>query len=252
MQMVNGKFSVIHLSLIIPAHNEEGYLPKLLDSVDIARRNYSDGRNAIEVIVVDNQSTDATAEIARTRGCIVVTEEKRIIAAVRNRGASIAQGEILLFTDADNLIAPDTFNAIDEAINSQKVVAGATGVHLDRMSIGIAAAYMIMIPLVWLTGMDTGVVFCRRADFEKIGGYNEKRLFAEDVQFLWDLRKLGWEKSQRLVRLRSVKATTSTRKFDRFGEWHYIGLILLASVSWLIPGDIMNKIAKRYWYSGND
>jgi hypothetical protein len=100
--------------------------------------------------------------------------------------------------------------------------------------------------------MDTGVVFCRRKDFETIGGYNEARLFAEDVQFLWDLRRLGWKRRQRLVRVKSVKATTSTRKFDRFGDWHYIGLILLATVSWLIPDDMINKLARRYWYSGND
>jgi glycosyltransferase involved in cell wall biosynthesis len=243
---------MIRLSLIIPAHNEARYLPNLLDTVDIARGNYRGGRDAIEIIVVDNQSTDTTAEIARSRGCVVVTEEKRIIAAVRNRGAASAQGEVLLFTDADNTIHPDTFNAIDQAISSERVVAGATGVHLERMSFGIAAAYMLMIPLVWLTGMDTGVVFCRRKDFETIGGYNEARLFAEDVQFLWDLRRLGWKRRQRLVRVRSAKATTSTRKFDRFGDWHYIGLILLATVSWLIPDDMINKLARRYWYSGND
>jgi glycosyltransferase involved in cell wall biosynthesis len=243
---------MIRLSLIIPAHNEARYLPNLLDTVDIARGNYRGGRDAIEIIVVDNQSTDTTAEIARSRGCVVVTEEKRIIAAVRNRGAAVAQGEVLLFTDADNTIHPDTFNAIDQAISSERVVAGATGVHLERMSFGIAAAYMLMIPLVWLTGMDTGVVFCRRKDFETIGGYNEARLFAEDVQFLWDLRRLGWKRRQRLVRVKSVKATTSTRKFDRFGDWHYIGLILLATVSWLIPDDMINKLARRYWYSGND
>lgn len=242
---------MIRLSLIIPARNEESFLPKLLDSVDIARDHYKGADSAIEVIVVDNVSTDRTAEIARERGCRVVVEEKRIIAAVRNRGASIAQGQFLLFTDADNQIAPDTFNAIDQAISSPRVVAGATGVHLERMSFGIAAAYMIMIPLVWITGMDTGVVFCRRADFEKIGGYNEERLFAEDVQFLWDLRRLGRRQrvKQKLVRLRPVKATTSTRKFDRFGEWHYIGLIMLAALGMLIPGFPMERIARRYWYS---
>ncbi|MCW8888662.1 MAG: glycosyltransferase [Gammaproteobacteria bacterium] len=243
---------MIRLSLIIPAHNEEDYLARLLDTVDIARESYQGDSSAIEVIVVDNMSTDKTAEIARDRGCTVIEEPKRIIAAVRNRGASIARGEILLFTDADNWIDPNTFNAIDQSISSPKVVAGATGVHLERMSLGIAAAYMVMIPMVWITGMDTGVVFCRRADFEKIGGYNEARRFAEDVEFLWDLRKLGWKKGQRLVRLRSVKATTSTRKFDRFGDWHYVGLILVAMISWLIPKRIVEKMAKEYWYSDQD
>ncbi|MCK5379279.1 MAG: hypothetical protein KAJ78_07735 [Acidobacteria bacterium] len=70
-------------------------------------------------------------------------------------------------------------------------VAGATGVRMERWSLGIAVTYAIMVPMVILMRMDTGVVFCRRDDFLTVGGYNEERLFAEDVQFLWDLRRLG-------------------------------------------------------------
>jgi hypothetical protein len=55
-------------SLIIPAYNEERLLPRLLDSLDIARASYGD-RGAVEVIVADNGSTDRTAEIAADRGC---------------------------------------------------------------------------------------------------------------------------------------------------------------------------------------
>ena len=55
-------------SIIIPAHNEEEYLPRLLDSIEVARSNYSGGRDQIEVIVGDNLSTDRTAEVAAARG----------------------------------------------------------------------------------------------------------------------------------------------------------------------------------------
>ena len=48
-------------SLVVPAHNEEGYLPRLLDSVERARDAYSGGRDAIEVVVADNASNDRTA-----------------------------------------------------------------------------------------------------------------------------------------------------------------------------------------------
>ena len=60
------------ITLIVPAHNEAGYLPRLLDSVDAARANYRHGANAVEVVVVDNRSTDSTAAIATDRGCRVV------------------------------------------------------------------------------------------------------------------------------------------------------------------------------------
>jgi glycosyltransferase involved in cell wall biosynthesis len=216
-------------SLIIPAYNEQNYLPALLDTVETACANYQDGNHAIEVIVADNGSTDSTAKIARFRGCRVVREEKRIIAAVRNAGAAVAQGEILAFVDADSRIHPNTFNAIDHAASNDRVIAGATGVHLERMSLGIAVTYMVMVPLIWVTGMDTGVVFCWRNDFMAIGGYDEQKLFAEDVDLLWRLRRSGRSRGQKLIRVTSTKAVASLRKFDQHGDWHYFSVIVHAS-----------------------
>lgn len=213
------------ISLVIPAHNEENFLPRLLDSVDNARQRYRNGPKAVEVIVVDNESTDSTARIAASRGCRVVREEKRVIGAVRSRGAREAGGEILAFVDADMRIDPETFNGIDDALGSGKVVCGSTGVRLERMSVGIAAAYVIMIPMVWATGMDTGVVFCRREDFFEIGGYSDEILFGEDVRFLWDMKKLGHRTGRRLTRLRKHKARDSSRKFDKHGDWHYVAML---------------------------
>ena len=235
-------------TLIIPAYNEEAYLPALLNSVETARACYAGGPDAIEVVVADNASTDATADLARSSGCRVVREEKRVIAAVRNAGARIAKGEVLVFVDADNMMHPDTFNAINKSMSTGKVVAGATGVKMQRMSPGIAVTYALMVPLVWLTRMDTGVVFCRRKDFVTIGGYNEDLLFAEDVQFLWDLMRLGRKRGQRLARITSAKAIFSTRKFDKFGDWHYMWMPLRLLYGILLSKTSMEKLARSYWY----
>ena len=119
-------------SLVIPAYNEANWLPALLDTVDAARAQYRDGSNAIEVIVANNASTDETATIAEARGCRVAQVEKRAIAAARNGGAAIAQGEVICFIDADSRIHANTFNAIDDLLTTGKVVVGATGVRPDR------------------------------------------------------------------------------------------------------------------------
>ena len=234
-------------SLVIPAHNEASFLPRLLDSVDEAKKRYL-GAEPIEVLVVDNCSTDSTSEIAVTRGCRVVHEDKRVIAAVRNCGAREARGAVLAFTDADGMIHPETFNAIDRALDTGKYVAGATGVTLERMSPGIAAAYMIMTPMVWVTGMDTGVVFCRREDFLAVGGYNENRLFAEDVQFLMDMKRLGRLRGQRLARVTLAKSISSTRKFDKYGDWHYAAMLFRFGFWYLFAPHRMNEFAQDYWY----
>ena len=206
------------ISLVIPAYNEARLLPRLLDSVDAAKLRYDGG---VQVIVADNSSTDATATLALRRGCDLTRVEKRCIAAARNGGARLAHGEILCFIDADSSIHRDTFRAIAQALAQPGVVGGATGVYPERWSIGIVATWIVMMPMVWATRMDTGVVFCRRADFEALGGYDEEREFAEDVAFMWALKRLGAKRGQKLKRLTHVKAMASMRKFDRHGDWHY-------------------------------
>jgi glycosyltransferase involved in cell wall biosynthesis len=234
---------------VIPARNEEAYLPRLLDSVALARRQYHRGPDAVEVIVADNVSTDRTAALARVGGCRVVPVAKRVIGAVRNGGARAAGGEFLAFVDADARVHPDTFDAIERLLDSGDVVAGATGVRLERLSVGIAATLVLMLPLVWLTGMDTGVTFCRRRDFETIKGYREDILFAEDVQLLLDLRRLGRTRRQRLGRATSAKAIASTRKFDQYGEWHYFTLMARGGWALLRRSRGADGLAREYWYS---
>jgi len=145
-------------------------------------------------------------------------------------------------------IHPDTFNAIDRKLATGKVVAGATGVTLDRWSVGLALTYAMMVPMVWVMKMDTGVVFTRREDFEAVGGYNEERFLAEDVQFLMDLRKLGRKRGQGLGRATSAKAIVSTRKWDKYGDWHYFKLILTDLPAVMISQSRLSKFAQKYWY----
>jgi glycosyltransferase involved in cell wall biosynthesis len=238
----------VKVSLVIPAYNEEQLLPRLLDSIAGARGRYRHGSTAVQVIVADNGSTDQTAVIAERSGCEVIEVGERRIASVRNGGARVAAGAILCFVDADSRIHPETFNAVEDALASGRVVAGATGVRLDRISPGIAVTYALLVPFVWATRMDTGVVFCRREDFDEIGGYDERRAFGEDVQFLLDLKRLGRRRGQKLTRLRSVKVVASTRKFDSFGDWHYFTDLYRLLPLLLYSPEATSEYAERFWY----
>lgn len=235
-------------SLVIPAYNEEALLPRLLATVQAARERYAGGAERIEVIVADNASTDRTAEIAREHGCLVAQVEKRAIAAARNGGAAMARGDILCFTDADGRVHAETFNVIQRTMDTGRYIAGATGVELERLSPGIAAAYVILMPLVWSLGMDTGVVFTRREDWEAVGGYNEERLFAEDVQFLLDLKRRGKKRGQRLARPRGAKAIASARKWDSHGDWHYPVMLAKAPFQMLFSKRKFDAWVQSYWY----
>ncbi len=244
---MNPRFSVV-----IPAYNEALLLPRLLNSIEVAATNY--GRHQVEVIVADNLSTDGTRAAAESMGCRVVTVTKRRIAAARNGGAKVSNGEILCFIDADSALHPATFHKIDDAINKDNVVAGATGVFLERRSVGLMATYLMMLPMLWLTGMDTGVVFCRRTDFDAVGGYNEELYFAEDVTFLHALKRHGKAKRQHLTRLSGVKALGCTRKFDENGDWHYfpmlarsMGILIRKGMSVFTRQDDIPSLTD-YWY----
>src|SRR5438132_10817488 len=116
----------MRFSVIIPAYNEEQYLPRLLESIEIARSNYSGGSEQIEVIVADNDSNDRTAEVAAAHGARVVHVAKRRIAAARNGGAHAAHGEILCFIDADSAVHPQTFNEVDRAMKTGRYIDGFT------------------------------------------------------------------------------------------------------------------------------
>lgn len=242
----------IRFSIIIPAYNEEKLLPRLLESIEVARKNYQKG--AVEIIVADNSSTDKTKEIAEKFGCRVANVEKRCIAAARNGGAKIANGEIFCFIDADSALHPNTFEKIDAAMSDKRIIVGATGIFLERMSLGLLLVYCMMIPMIWLLQMDTGVVFCRREDFEAVGGYNENLLLAEDVAFLAALKKRGQTDGKKFTRLSAVKALGSTRKFDEHGDWHYFTILSHISkkmfrlgFKFLSKQDEMPEITE-YWY----
>ncbi len=246
------------LSLVIPAFNEEACLPRLLDSVDRARERYRPGAALIEVIVADNASTDRTPEIARSHGCTVVAVEKRVIAASRNGGARVAHGDLLAFVDADARIHPETFNEIERALADGRIVGGTTGICFERSSPGLTCTYGLLVFMGALVRLafrewpsrqvDAGVVFCRRRDFEAIGGYNEDRFFAEDVQLLLDLSRLGRRRGQRLGRGTNARMVFSTRKFDEYGDWHYFSAPFRLPWSALRRPGATNEFARRYWY----
>jgi glycosyltransferase involved in cell wall biosynthesis len=241
-------------SVVIPAYNEAAYLPRLLDSLDRARRSYAGGPQAIEVIVADDGSTDATAEIARSRGCRTVAATARHIARARNAGAGAATGTILAFVDADTQLHPDTFNEIDRKLRDGAVIGGTTGAVFERRSAGLTCTSMALgmlglafrgLGAIRHPAMDTGAVFCLRSDFEAIGGYRVNYRWGEDVWLLLDLRRRGWRSGRRLEGATAAPAVFSTRKFDCYGDWHYFTMPFRMVWDALRGRD---RTAQEYWY----
>lgn len=121
------------ISFIVPAHNEQACLGRTLQAI---HESASVVGQSYEIIVVNDASTDATAEIARQNNARVVSVNHRQIAATRNSGGRAANGERLFFVDADTVINP-------------RVVASALR-YMDKGAVGGGAAARFdegMVPL---------------------------------------------------------------------------------------------------------
>lgn len=236
------------ISLVIPAYNEGAYLTRTLERVNEARRAYGD-MSRVEVVVVDNMSTDDTMEVATAHGAKVVVEEKRCIAAARNRGARDSSGRILAFLDADSLVSSSVFNSIRETMSSGKYVGGSTSVRLERMSVGLFVTMcMTVYPARWLLGVSGGLYFAERSVFDELGGFDEGLYCAEDSAFLLALRKHAKRCGKGFRVMKGDVTTTSARSFDRFGDWYYVlnlpRIILNGGVrAFRSPG-----FCRRFWY----
>ena len=126
----------MNCSFIIPAYNEEAYLPKTIESLrqSILQSGIIETG---EIIVVDNDSTDQTAEIAKELGVTVVKEPMRQIARARNSGAWHAKGEILFFIDADTDVASEHISqAYNLMVQKKAFGGGAHAVMIGGMLAG--------------------------------------------------------------------------------------------------------------------
>lgn len=156
------------VSIIIPAYNEEDYLPNCLRS--IKNQTYKN----IEIIVVDNNSQDKTPEIAKNFGAKVVKVEKKNLSVVRNAGAKVAKGEILFFVDADSILY---FNCVEKLVKqlSGKTVFSHGGIicYDSKFHNFLWVLFNRWIKPNFYTSGRNGVCIFKKA-FWEIGGYNEK------------------------------------------------------------------------------
>ena len=212
-------------SVIVPAHNEEQYIGKCLRAIRTAEEQTESG--SVQIIVVANRCTDKTAEIAAQYGAEVIENQDKCIASIRNAGAKAAAGEILVTVDADTYIAPETFTEIRTLLESGRYIGGGAVPTFDRASLGIAVStfYVLlqMLPeIIRCRGMLSGAVFwCRKSDFDAVGGFDPSLVSLEDLDFAKRLKQYGKERGKKYGTLKS-KIYTSARKFDQFGDWYLI------------------------------
>lgn len=228
------------LSFVVPAWNEAGAIGPTLDAIHAAAR--AAGR-AYEIVVADDASTDATAALATAAGARVLPVSFRQISRTRNAGAAAARGDVLVFVDADTLLPEATLRAALAALDAGAVGGGAT-VAFEAAAPGWThRAGRVVIESMRLMGLAAGCfVFCRRADFEAVGGFDPGLYAGEEV---WLSRALG--RRGRFVILRE-RVVTSARKAQGRTLWG--SLVLAVRILARGPRGLRRREGNEFWYDG--
>jgi len=233
----------MRFSIIIPAYNEEKYLSATLERI-VATLNIK--THQFEIIVVDNDSEDKTVEIAESYGARVVDEIIHNIATVRNTGARSANGDVLIFIDADTLVPEGLFQRIADIMQDEKCFGGAVAVDYGEFQ----RRWMKLYSLGWklwgnVFNMRGGAAqFCRKRIFHNIGGYDESIYLGEDVEFYWRLSSFAKRNGGFLQFIEEVTVTTSTRRFDKMS----LCKTLLLTHPFYIMLNYKRKSAWKDWY----
>ena len=235
---------VIDYSIVIPAYNEEAYLPETLRHLKNAMAGVE--LNG-EIIVVDNNSNDETARIAREHGAEVVFEAVNQISRARNCGARRAQGRFLIFLDADTTISPELMKTALENLNSGSCCGG--GVIVTASEAIPAAARRVMEFWNWLSvKLDLAAgcfIYCLREAFEQSGGFSEKVYASEEIWLSRRLRSWGRKHNMRFIIIEGHPITTSLRKL----QWYSPSkLVMLSAPVLLFPPAVFFKGLCSTWY----
>lgn len=207
------------VSIIIPTLNEQEYVGRLLG--DIGRSAYS----KLEVIVSDNDSTDNTLKVAESYHKIIpnlelVTDNKRGVSRARNNGAKHANGEYLIFLDADSRIL-DSY--IENSMMEMQEKNIDIGNHYitpisskpgDKLMTGIINMTLKMMQYITAGGPGSGGIIIKKKIHDDIDGFDEKiTKIGEDVDYQHRASQKG-----KFRMLKSEKTYLDMRRFDKEGR----------------------------------
>jgi glycosyltransferase involved in cell wall biosynthesis len=216
----------VSYSVIIPAFNEQNWLPKTLDALQKAM-----GEIIMpgEIIVADNNSDDKTPEIAIQYGAKVVFEPVNQISRARNAGAKVAKGKYLIFLDADTLISPMLLKTALNYLESGLCCGGGGRVAFEDGTPGFAKLSADLWNVISVRfGMAAGCfIYCPKEAYDATGGFDEKVYASEEIWFSKRLQAWGKPRGMDFRIIGDPPLITSGRKSEWFSPMQMIGMFLI-------------------------
>ncbi len=238
------------LSIVIPAFNEEKLLPATLDAVRSAAAVFTEAGVPWEWVVCDNNSTDATAAVARERGATVVFEPVNQIARARNTGASAATGDWLLFIDADSRPSRGLLGEVLVAMRDGSILFAGSVVSLDTQvplgaRWGLSGWNGLSRLMKWVAG---SFVLVEAAAFREVGGFDQRFYAGEEVDLSRRLKRVARRRGKRGAILTRHPLITSARRLKLYSPWE-LGRFFLRAM--LRPwSTTRSREACGMWYDG--
>lgn len=230
-------------SVIIPAYNEEPFLPDTLAALEKAMTEL--GENG-QVIVVDNNSTDATARIAREHGARVVFEPVNQISRARNAGAAVADGRYLIFLDADTLVRATLLRKALDNLSGGACCGGGAVVEFDRSDRIAHGAVRVWTWISVKFRVAAGsFVYCLRDGFDAAGGFSEAVYAGEEIWFSRRLKSWGRKRRLDFRIIGDPPVVTSARKLDWYSP---LSLLFLLFILTVFPWGTRFRSFCGHWY----
>lgn len=234
------------VSIIVPAKNEEMVLPALLKT--IAGQTFRD----FEVIIADAGSTDRTRELAASYGARVV--EGGMPGPGRNLGAAAANGDILIFLDADVELPNDRYLA-DIVAELDACAADIATCRLkpmnerfdDKLGHAVFNGYTKLTERVRAHAAGSCII-ARRHVHQDIGGFDERVMFAEDQEYV----QRAYRKGYRFRLLESHPVLVSVRRLEKDGRIKIAAKYLYSEIHMLFKGPFYDRLPFEYRFAHFD
>ncbi len=239
----------VKISVIVPAFNEEKLIADTLRSIRAAAAAFTQCGWDSELIVCDNNSTDRTAELARTAGARVVFEPLNQISRARNAGAAGASGDWLIFVDADSHPSAELFADVASSIQGGQCLAGGSTMRLDGpypLASLVTRGWNILSRVKkWAAG---SFIFCETRLFREAGGFSHELYASEEIDLFERLKPLARQRGKRITILHRHPLVTSARKMHLYTPWEH--LRFLNKIVWQWGRPLKSREDCLTWYDG--
>lgn len=204
---------MVRLSVIVPAYNEANYIHKMLDS--LKRQTFK----SFEIIVKDGESSDSTVEIAKKLVDKTISSKDTSVSNARNQGAKYANGNVLVFVDADTVLPSNMLQRISDLMENENMVGGscrkilANKNVLDRMVYEFVNISTFLSLYLHVGGAHGNCLFIRKSIFRRIGGFNPLIQIAEEQELVRKAMRFG-----KFVFLTDQYVVEHPRRIQKWGK----------------------------------